>query len=127
MTTQRVGWIGDHGRNIVIEDFSFLRDVWTQPFHLLSYELGSSRVGAVDHTLQESDTTLREIRLYLEQAQHRMKEYYDKGHQDLSFALGDWVWLRLSPYQHLSVNKVLGHKLAHRQYGPFKFLIMAHW
>ena len=51
-----------------------------------------------------------------------MKLFADKKKLDKSFAVGDWVYLRLQPYKQSSVqSKKLG-KLAPHFYGPFQVL-----
>ncbi|XP_068657855.1 uncharacterized protein [Aristolochia californica] len=57
-----------------------------------------------------------------QQAQSRMKQIYDKGHRDLSYAPGDYVWLRLQPYRQLSLAAAKRHKLSHKFFGPFEIV-----
>lgn len=51
-----------------------------------------------------------------------MKMFVDKKRTDRSFAVGDWVFLRLQPYRQKTV--VLRHnlKLSPRFYGPFQIV-----
>ncbi|XP_068644710.1 uncharacterized protein [Aristolochia californica] len=58
---------------------------------LLSYVVGSSRVAALDQALCERDRMLDLVKANLQQEQSRMKQQYDKGHMDLSYALGDYI------------------------------------
>lgn len=59
----------------------------------------------------------RASRLSLEQASHKMKQYYDRQHQaPMSFKIGDKVWLDGSDLCTLRPSK----KLDHKQLGPFK-------
>ena len=76
-----------------------------EPPRLLSYSAGSTRVEAVDQALQERDAILTAARDRLLQAQQRMKNTYDSGHRELSFAVGEWVWLQLEPYRQLTVAR----------------------
>ncbi|KAF2323490.1 hypothetical protein GH714_035719 [Hevea brasiliensis] len=92
-----------------------------EPPKLLSYDSGS-RVDAVDKALVDRDSVLEEIRLRLQQAQVRMKEYYDKGHRELQFQSSDWVWLRLLPYRRLSITNTQHTKLSPKFYGTYKVL-----
>ncbi|XP_068649468.1 uncharacterized protein [Aristolochia californica] len=47
-----------------------------------------------------------------------MKEYYDQGHRDVQYPVGDLVWLRL---QHYKQSSMAGgrHKLSPKYFGPF--------
>ncbi|XP_068649600.1 uncharacterized protein [Aristolochia californica] len=57
-----------------------------------------------------------------QQAQCWRKQIYDKGHWDLSYAPGDYVWLRLQPYHQLSLASAKCHKLSPKFYGPFQIV-----
>lgn len=83
---------------------SFHTSLQTSPFkvvygrdppRLLSYAPGSTRVEAIDQALLDRDVILAKIKIRLQQAQSRMKEYYDKGHREVKYAPGALVWLRL--------------------------------
>lgn len=65
-----------------------------EPPRLQSYMAGSSRVDVVDRALIDRDVVLQDIRAKLQQAQHKMKTIYDKGHRDVEFSPGSYVWLR---------------------------------
>jgi hypothetical protein len=54
-------------------------------------------------------------------AQSRQKSYTDHRRRELSFEVGDFVYLRVSPMRGLHHLKVRG-KLALRFIGPFKIL-----
>lgn len=55
-------------------------------------------------------------------AQERIKWFADKNRVDRSFAVGDWVYLKLQPYKQASMpSKKLG-KLAPQFYDPFQVL-----
>lgn len=87
-----------------------------------SYDLGSFCVETVDITLQDRNTALTEIYHRLEQTQTHMKTHYDKGHQELEFAIGDYVWVRLSPYRRLSITGRSSNKLSPYYYSPCQVL-----
>ena len=55
-------------------------------------------------------------------AQGRMKTQADKHRQERSFAVGDWVFLRLQPYRQQSLAYKGKWKLSPRYFGPFKVL-----
>ncbi|XP_068636034.1 uncharacterized protein [Aristolochia californica] len=51
-----------------------------------------------------------------------MKDDYDKGHREVSFVVGEYVWLRLQPYRQQSLVEPPHHKLSPRFFGPFLIL-----
>jgi hypothetical protein len=57
----------------------------------------------------------------LKVAQSRQKSYADKRRRDLSFKIGDFVYLKVSPMRGTRRFKVKG-KLAPRYVGPFKII-----
>ncbi|WVZ88598.1 hypothetical protein U9M48_035099 [Paspalum notatum var. saurae] len=61
------------------------------------------------------------IRENLRIAQTRQKSYADHRWRDLEFAVGDYVYLKVSPIRGLRQFKVKG-KLAPRHISPFKML-----
>jgi hypothetical protein len=61
------------------------------------------------------------VRESLKVAQSRQKSYTDKRRRDLSFEVGDFVYLKVSPVRGTSRFKVKG-KLAPRYVGPFKIV-----
>lgn len=66
------------------------------PPTLLSYQPGLARTVALDQQLVEQDEFLADVRDRLLQAQDFVKLAHDKAHRDVSFQVGDWVWLRLN-------------------------------
>ncbi|WVZ70688.1 hypothetical protein U9M48_019331 [Paspalum notatum var. saurae] len=93
-----------------------------EPPSLLQYQLGTARVAAVDRQLQDRDLFLAEIRERLLLAQDTMKLQSDKKQRDLSFTVGDWVWLRLH-HRTASAITAAGHsKLGPRFYGPYEVI-----
>jgi hypothetical protein len=61
------------------------------------------------------------IRENLRVAQSRQKSYADKRRRDLSFEVGDFIYLKVSPMRGTCRFKVNG-KLAPRYVGPFKII-----
>ncbi|PON40132.1 Chromo domain containing protein [Parasponia andersonii] len=51
-----------------------------------------------------------------------MKQVYDKNHVERRFEPGDWVYVKLQPYQQLSIVNRKSQKLAARFYGPFRVI-----
>lgn len=62
------------------------------------------------------------IRDHLLRAQARMKFQADKHRSERSFAVGDWVYLKLQPFVRQSVVTRANRKLAFRFYGQFQIL-----
>jgi hypothetical protein len=71
--------------------------------------------------LQEAEKQVRMVRENLRVTQSRQKSYVDHRRRELSFEVGDFVYLKVSPMRGLRYFKVRG-KLAPRFVGPFKIL-----
>jgi len=112
-----------------IYNTAFQSALKTTPFKLMygrdpptirSYEPGETRVAAVAKTMAERDEFLEDARARLELAQAVYKRYYDKGHRDVNFNAGDWVWLRLCHRAPASLQGAARGKLRPRFYGPYR-------
>jgi len=62
------------------------------------------------------------IQQHLSRAQNRMKRQADKHHSERSFAVGDWIFLKLQPYVQSSLARRAHQKLSFRLFGPYKIL-----
>jgi hypothetical protein len=71
--------------------------------------------------LQEIKKQVHMVRENLRVAQSRQKSYVNHWGRELSFEVGDFVYLKVSPMRGLRRFKVRG-KLAPRFIGPFKIL-----
>jgi hypothetical protein len=71
--------------------------------------------------LQEAEKQVHMVREKLRVAQSRQKSYADHRRRELSFEVGDFVYLKVSPMRGLHHFKVRV-KLAPRFIGPFKIL-----
>jgi hypothetical protein len=92
------------------------------PPTLLSYIPSTARVEAVEHGLLERDRLIKDVQFKLQLAQNRMKQIYDRGHQERNFQPGDYVYVRLQPYRQHSLEKRSNLKLAAKYYGPYRVL-----
>ncbi|GAU42021.1 hypothetical protein TSUD_90550 [Trifolium subterraneum] len=81
-----------------------------------------TKVEAVALELNERDEALSQLKIHLKKAQEQMVAYANKKRRDLSFTVGEWVFLKLRPHRQQSVIKRINQKLAARFYGPFKIL-----
>jgi hypothetical protein len=87
---------------------------------LFSSETGERKVFG-PNILQEVEKQVRMVRENLRVAQLRQKSYADHRRRKLSFEVGDFVYLMVSPMRGLRHFKVRG-KLAPRFIEPFKIL-----
>jgi hypothetical protein len=71
--------------------------------------------------LQEAEKQVRMVRENLRVAQSRQNSYADHRRRELSFEVGDFVYLKVSPMRDLCHFKVRG-KLTPRYIGPLKIL-----
>jgi transposase InsO family protein len=83
-------------------------------------EAGEWKVFGLD-ILQEAKKQVHMVRENLRVAQSRQKSYVGHRRRELSFEIGDFVYLKVSPMRGLHRFKVRG-KLAPRFIGPFKIL-----
>jgi hypothetical protein len=93
------------------------RRCWTLLFW---NETGERKVFGPD-ILQEAEKQVRVVRENLRVMQLRQKSYADHRRRELSFEVGDFVYLKVSSMRGLRRFKVRG-KLAPRFIGPFKIL-----
>jgi hypothetical protein len=80
---------------------------------------GETRVEAVQKELVDRDEALKQLREQLMRAQDRMKQMADKKRCDKSFAIGEWVFVKLRAHRQKSVVSRISAKLAARYYGPY--------
>jgi hypothetical protein len=71
--------------------------------------------------LKDAERQVQMVRESLKVAQSRQKSYADKRRRDLSFEIGDFVYLKVSPMRDTLRFKVKG-KLAPRYVGPLKIV-----
>ncbi|KAK1680897.1 hypothetical protein QYE76_041745 [Lolium multiflorum] len=87
---------------------------------MLFKEVGESQVFGPD-VLREAEEKVHKIREYLKTAQSRQKSYADKRRREMTFEIGDFVYLKVSPLKGMQRFQLKG-KLAPRYIGPFKVL-----
>ncbi|TQE07969.1 hypothetical protein C1H46_006377 [Malus baccata] len=90
------------------------------PPPIIPYEFGTAQVEAVGQGLLERDKILSMLKHNLELAQNRMKMQQDKKRTERQFEVGDFVYLKLIPYQLQALSPHSYHKLLPRYYGPYE-------
>jgi hypothetical protein len=71
--------------------------------------------------IKEAEEQVQLIRNHLKAAQSRQKSYADSRRRSLTFQVGDYVYLRVTPLKGMQCFHVKG-KLAPRYIGPYKIL-----
>ncbi|KAL4577127.1 hypothetical protein LXL04_013230 [Taraxacum kok-saghyz] len=93
-----------------------------QPPSVMQFVPGEIRVQAVLQELLDRDEALRQLKQHLEPAQSNMKSRAYKKRRDVTFQVGEWVYVKLKPYRQMSVASRIHQKLAPNFFGPFKIL-----
>ena len=81
-----------------------------------------SKVEEVRSLIASRDEILAELKENLTLAQQRMKLFADRHRREVSYELGDWVFLKLQPYRMKSLARKQRDKLRPRYYGPFQII-----
>ncbi|KZV27225.1 hypothetical protein F511_04678 [Dorcoceras hygrometricum] len=79
-------------------------------------------VAAVAQELSDRDELFRQLNYNLKRAQQRMVKHSNVHRRDVSFSVGDMVYVKLRPHRQQSVCKRVYQKLSPRYYGPFEIL-----
>jgi hypothetical protein len=77
---------------------------------------------AVDDILKDRNSIVNLLKEQLHKAQHCMKSQADKKRTERVFQVGDWIYLRLQPYQHKTLAARKKLKFSPRFFGLFQVL-----
>jgi hypothetical protein len=77
----------------------------------------------VEDHIKHQQQVLQILKDNLTMAQNHMKQQADQNCSERSFEVGDWVFLRLQLYKHMSLKQdKKDNKLSPKYYGPYKVL-----
>jgi hypothetical protein len=93
---------------------------YTATHHLPYFHISRAQLGW--SPWHDRDEFLAEIKERLMQSKQLMKRAHDKQHRDIEFAVGDWVWLRLSHWPAASVRPAGAGKLSAKYFGPYQIM-----
>lgn len=90
---------------------------------MLPYEVGSTSVQAVDDELRSLEVFAKLIKENLQEAQVKIKYFADRKRRTLDLEVGEMVYLRLRPYQKLTVSMRRSLKIAPRYNDPSRTFV----
>lgn len=88
----------------------------------LGIDVENCAIEDLDQWLKERSLMQQLLQQHLLWAQKKMKLQADKHRSDRTFAIGDYVYLKLQPYVQSSVASRSSNKLSFRYFGPYMIL-----
>lgn len=124
LKNQRNGIFGSLGRSIgTILPSTQPRDRLPRLFmDERQFLLGETQVDSVASVLVDRDEAIHQLKFHLHRAQQSMKKAADKHCHAVSFAEGDWVFVKLCPHRQHTVACRINPKLSTCYFGPSKIL-----
>lgn len=92
------------------------------PPTLAWYIMGSISSEIIEAYLVDKDDSLTFLKDNLSRAQNWMKDLADKSRRELTYQVGEWVYVKLKPYRQHIVRLHWHSKLGRYWFGPFKIL-----
>ena len=77
---------------------------------------------ALDEQLKARDEALGALKEHLQIDQNKMEKSANLKRQDVEYAAGDMVFLKIRPYRQISLRKKRNEKLSPRFFGPYKIV-----
>jgi hypothetical protein len=90
------------------------------PLSFVEIAFGDSKAPMVQDWIQQSQDILRELKDHLQRAHNQHKVHAYKHRVELTFEVGDLVYLRLHPYRKASIKRSGAEKLQPRFFGPYR-------
>ena len=84
--------------------------------------LNDTNVPEVKNQLEKSQKTIELLKDNLIMAQNSMRQQVDQCRTERESEVGDWVFVRLQPYKHVSLKSGGKHKLSPNFYGPYQIV-----
>lgn len=92
------------------------------PPTIMDYIHGATKNEAVHTVLVERQALHSKLQQRLRKAQELMKKYADAKREDITFEVGQWVYVKLKPGRQTSITAQRHPKLSKRFFGPFQIL-----
>lgn len=92
------------------------------PPALPHYLQGASTNEAMDSMLHSRQEIHRKLQHRLQKAQDTMKKFADTKRRDVTFSIGQWVYVKLRPFRQRTVAGSIHPKLTKRYFGPFQII-----
>ncbi|KAK8957588.1 hypothetical protein KSP39_PZI000338 [Platanthera zijinensis] len=93
-----------------------------RPPAIVCYYNNNNTIQAVQAELSDRDKLLKQLRLNLQRAQHRIQATTNKKRTPIQLTEGVLVLLKLHPYKQLSLKQRKSARFNLKYYGPFKII-----
>jgi len=93
------------------------------PLSITSSLRENSKVEAVKDQIEHQQQVLQLLKDNITLAHNRMKQQEDQHRSEVSFDVGDWVFLQLQPYKQITLKKAKkDNQVPPKYYGSYKVL-----
>ncbi|KAI3753279.1 hypothetical protein L2E82_25328 [Cichorium intybus] len=91
-----------------------------EPPSLFPYTAGETKNAELEQQLVDRDDMIKLLRQNLQKAQDRMRNQANQKRRELTFQVGDYVFLKIQPYRQKTLAKRRYEKLSPRFFGPYR-------